>query len=255
MARFLTLTFPAPLASFGSIAVGERRPSWDRPGKSAALGLIAGALGLDRSDEDAHRALAEEYLFAARSEDLPVRAPFRLTIDPHPAQSPPRMRNRRFATRRDELAVEDLGTILTRREYRADSCFTLALWPRGEIARWTLDEFQNALRRPIYVPYAGRKSCPFMLPMDPRIVEAADVFEAFARRDALIAADARISTFLFRRGLEPRARTVALDAEARASSGPARIEKRRDALLDRGRWHFGLREEAVIALPMVEVGR
>ena len=58
MARFLTLTFAAPLASFGAIAVGERRPSWDRPGKSAALGLIAGALGLDRSDEDAHRALA-----------------------------------------------------------------------------------------------------------------------------------------------------------------------------------------------------
>ena len=120
MARFLTLTFAAPLASFGSIAVGERRPSWDRPGKSAALGLVAGALGLDRSDEDAHRALAENYLFAARGEDLPVRAPFRLTIDYHTAQSPPRMRNRRFATRREELAVEDLATTLTRREYRAE---------------------------------------------------------------------------------------------------------------------------------------
>jgi hypothetical protein len=94
-----------------------------------------------------------------------------------------------------------------------------------------------------------------MLPMDPRIVEAEDVFEAFARRDALIATDARISAFLFRRGLEPRARTVALDAEARASAGPARIEKRRDALLDRGRWQFGLREEAVIALSAMEGGR
>src|SRR3984893_15445165 len=176
MARFLTLTFPAPLASFGSIAVGERRPSWDRPGKSAALGLVAGALGLHRSDEDAHRACDDHDFFAAGGGALPARAPFRLTIDYHTAQSPPRMRNRRFATRREELAVEDLGTILTRRDYRADSCFTLALWPRGKIARWTLDEFQNALRRPVYVPYAGRKSCPFMLPMDPRIVEAADVF-------------------------------------------------------------------------------
>ena len=55
----------------------------------------------------------------SRGEDLPVRAPFRLTIDYHTAQSPPRMRNRRFATRREELAVKDLGTILTRREYRA----------------------------------------------------------------------------------------------------------------------------------------
>jgi hypothetical protein len=94
-----------------------------------------------------------------------------------------------------------------------------------------------------------------MLPMDPRIVEADDVFEAFARRDALIAADPRISAFLFRRGLEPRARTVALDAEARASAVPARIEKRRDSLLDRGRWQVGLREEAVIALQAMEGGR
>jgi CRISPR system Cascade subunit CasD len=240
MARFLTLTFAAPLACFGSIAVGERRPSWGRPGKSAALGLVAGALGLDRSEEDAHRALAEEYFFAARSADLPVRA--RLTIDYHTAQSPPQIRDRRFATRREELAVEDLGTILTRREYHADTCFTLALWPRGDSARWTLDEFLNALRRPVYVPYAGRKACPLMLPMDPRIVEAEDVFEAFARRDALIAADPRISAFLRPRCLETRAHTVALDAEAWASASPAQIERRRDALLDRGRWQFGLRE-------------
>lgn len=249
MARFLTLTFATPLAAFGAIAVGERRPSWDRPGKSAALGLLAGALGLDRSDEDAHRALASGYLFAARGEDLPQRGSNRLTIDYHTAQSPPRMRNRRFATRRGELAVDNLGTILTRREYHADSCFSLAFWPRGDSARWTLDELGDALRKPAYVPFAGRKACPLMLPMDPRIVEADDAFDAFARRDALIAADAGISNFLRERQLEPHPHTVALDAEARPSSDPARIEKRRDALLDRGRWQFGLREEAVIAWP------
>jgi len=249
MARFLTLTFAAPLASFGAIAVGERRPSWDRPGKSAALGLLAGALGLDRSDEDAHRALARGYLFAARAEDLPQRGSSRLTIDYHTAQSPPRMRNRRFAMRRAELAVDNLSAILTRREYHADSCFSLAFWPRGDNARWTLDELSDALRKPAYAPYAGRKACALMLPTDPRIVEADDVFQAFSRRDALIAADPGISNFLRRRHLDSRPHTVALDAEARSACGPARIEKRRDELLDRGRWQFGLREEAVIAWP------
>ena len=143
------------------------------------------------------------------------------------------MRNRRFATRRDELAADNLGTILTRREYHADSCFTLALWPRGAAVRWTLDELENALRKPAYVPFAGRKACALMLPMDPRIVEADDVFEAFARRDALIAGDSRIAEFLRQRHLDPRPHTVFLDAEARGDRGPARIEKRRDALLDR----------------------
>jgi CRISPR system Cascade subunit CasD len=47
--------FAAPLASFGAIAVGQCRPSWDRPAKSAALGLVAGALGLDRSDAERAR--------------------------------------------------------------------------------------------------------------------------------------------------------------------------------------------------------
>jgi hypothetical protein len=67
-------------------------------------------------------------------------------------------------------------------------------------------------RRP--VRRASMKDCTLMLPMDPRIVEAEDVFEAYARRDALVAADARISAFLFRRGLESRARTVASSARS-----------------------------------------
>ena len=255
MAHFLTFTMAAPLASFGAIAVGERRPSWDRPAKSAALGLLAGALGLDRSEDDAHRALAKGYLFAARAEDPPLRGPGHLTIDYHTAQSPARARNRRFATRREELAAENLGTILTRREYHADSFFSLALWPRGDDARWTLDNLADALRKPVYVPFVGRKACVMMLPMDPRIIEADNVFEAFARRDALIAANPRIADFLHRHHLDARPHSVALDADAQGEHGPARIEKRRDALLDRGRWQFGLREEAVIAWPAVDNAR
>jgi CRISPR-associated Cas5-like protein len=42
----LGFTFAAPLASFGAIAVGESRPSWDRPAKSAALGLAPAHWGL-----------------------------------------------------------------------------------------------------------------------------------------------------------------------------------------------------------------
>ena len=39
------------------------------------------ALGITRLDADAHRALAEVYLFATRGKDLPVRALGRLTVD------------------------------------------------------------------------------------------------------------------------------------------------------------------------------
>jgi len=41
----------------------------------------------------------------------------------------------------------------------------------------------------------------------------------------------------------------------RASAVPARVEKRRDALLDRGRWQFGLREEAITTFPTIFLWR
>src|SRR5689334_9905919 len=104
MPSFLTFTLAAPLASFGSIAVGERRASSDRPAKSAILGLVAGALGIEREDNEAHAALAHELFYAVRTENLKVRSPRRLMTDYHTAQTPPQVRNRRFATRREEAA-------------------------------------------------------------------------------------------------------------------------------------------------------
>ena len=37
MPEFLTFVLAAPLAAMGEIAVGERRGTWDRPGRSAVL--------------------------------------------------------------------------------------------------------------------------------------------------------------------------------------------------------------------------
>ena len=53
--RFLLFTLYAPMGSFGEIAVGERRMSWARPGRSAVLGLVAAAQGIERTDEAAHQ--------------------------------------------------------------------------------------------------------------------------------------------------------------------------------------------------------
>ena len=58
MTQYLLFTFAAPLASFGAVAVGERRPSWDRPSKSQIIGLVAGCLGIERGEEARQQALA-----------------------------------------------------------------------------------------------------------------------------------------------------------------------------------------------------
>jgi CRISPR system Cascade subunit CasD len=243
--RFLAFTLTAPLASFGSIAVGELRPSWDRPAKSAVLGLIAGALGITRDDADAHRVLANDFFYAVRVEDFSVRTPRRMMADYHTAQTAPTQRGRRFATRRDELSAAKLETILTRREYRTDCCFTALVWS-GAASRFNLEQIAAALRAPVFTPYLGRKSCPLMLPMTPRIVEAEEPLEAFRVYDGGESEGA--IRFRKERHATAMPRSIALDAAASASSNQGRLEKRRDAIVHRTRWQFGLREEVIVPL-------
>jgi len=244
--RYLGFTLAAPLASFGSIAVGERRPSWDRPAKSAVLGLVAGACGLTRDDAEAHRALADDYLYAVRVEYLGERASRPFT-DYHTTQTAPSKPGRRFATRREELLAEKVGTILTRREYASDSCFTVLLWTMSSAPGFTLDDIAGALRAPKFTPCLGRKSCPLTLPMAPCVVEASDVFDAFRRRDADDSES--IARFRGARRAASQPRYVAMDAAAGEPLRSGRLEKRRDALIHRGRWQFGLREELRVEWP------
>src|SRR5436305_6616758 len=130
--EFLTFALTAPLAAMGEIAVGERRGSWDRPGRSAVLGLIAACMGLTREDEPAHDALEDGYGLALRVQNVGPLLP-----DYHTAQVPPTRRERRFATRAEELSVTDLETILSRRDYRTDVLVIAALWSRAG-ALWSL---------------------------------------------------------------------------------------------------------------------
>ena len=146
------------------------------------------------------------------------------------------------------MAPGDLGTILSRRDYRVDLLAFTALWARGfeqAEARPRLDEIVVAMRSPHYVPYLGRKACPLMLPLDPQVVVAADPVAALSMRAARQAA----------LGLLPATWTkapsaVMLDAEAAAHFGLSeqvhRVELRRDRLASRRRWQFTLREEAVL---------
>ena len=127
MRDFLLFTLWGPLAAAGEVAVGERRTGWDRPGRSAVLGLVAAALGIERQDEAAQTALDAGYGYAVRVEAEGV-----LLEDYHTAQVPPARKGRRWPTRRAELAEPGLETILSLRDYRADARHTVALWAREE---------------------------------------------------------------------------------------------------------------------------
>lgn len=244
MRDHLLLTLAAPLASWGGVAVGERRPSWDRPSKSQAVGLLAGALGIERADEARQHALAASLGFAVRIDD-----PGQPATDYHTTQAPPQRRNRHFATRADELAVSksELKTILSRREYRTGIQATICVWLR-QPGPSTLTEMQSALCRPAFAPFAGRKAHALMAPMDPRIEPAADVLAALAAYDAGRNPKATELLATLRDPARMRWHTpvVFIDADATGNLAVERLEQRRDHPENRAKWRFGVRAEAVL---------
>lgn len=237
--RFLLFTLYAPMASFGEIAVGERRMSWTRPGRSAVLGLVAAAMGIERTDEEAHQRLEAGLHYAVRTD-----APGRPLVDYHTAQTPKARKGRTFATRREELESDDLNTVLSVREWRTDACFTVALWPRaGQDV--DLDRVAEALRHPRFVLYVGRKSAPLGLPLNPEIVDAETFVSAFEARQPNDE-EQRVLRGLHFAGMARR--MVAFDHDAPGAPAETRVERRRDGVASRLRWQFTDRLERILLL-------
>ena len=191
MRRFLVFRLFGPLAAWGEIAVGEIRPSALQPTRSALLGLLAAALGLERGDEPKHAALARAVRFGVQVESAGVPI-----SDYHTAQVLPARRGRILATRADQVRGDrhELGTTLSRREYRSDASYRVAVWQAEPEPGLDLDRLAEALVHPTFTLYLGRKSCPPALPLGPRVIEASSSRgPALAARGAVPAAGRRAS--------------------------------------------------------------
>jgi len=236
MTRFLLCTLYAPLASWGEIAPGEARSTWDRPSRSAVFGLLAAALGLTRDDQTGHDELDKGLGLAVR-----LDAPGRALEDYHTSQSVAEsvLKKANPATRKTMLEAGARETSLSRRTYRADSLATIALWTARETAI-TLDRLRAALRAPRFTLCAGRKSNPFGLPLDPEIVDADTLAAALAQR---LPPGARLGDLERLKPLDGWGREVAHDPANGFSSGlqPLRRETRRDAAAQRTGWIFANR--------------
>src|SRR5699024_5541266 len=138
------------------------------PGRSAILGLLAAALGIVRSDETALQQLAASVCVAVKQ-----RSPGTLLRDYHTTQVLPTRRGQRLQMRRDELAGtnQQLQTILSSRDYRCDGLWHVAIW-QTERSSVGLTKLADALEKPRFHLYLGRKSCPLAAPLAPVRVEA-----------------------------------------------------------------------------------
>ena len=238
MRAFLVFALYGPMAAFGGVAVGERRGGDARPSRSAVLGLLAASKGIERDAADRLAAIEHGYGVAVRIDAAGVAL-----SDYHTAQVPPARRGVSHATRRAELDAPELETILSRREYRTDALFSIAIWAR-DAAPIPLDALQAGLRLPGFVLSIGRKSCPLGLPPGAEIVMAQDALAAIEHR-AIPAPEQVLRQRL-------RAMPVLLACDPGGMSPdhtPHWTEMRRDAVASRARWQFGLRPEQVFYLP------
>ena len=230
--RFLVLHLFGPLQSWGPVAVGEHRGDEGRPTKSAVLGLLGAALGLSREEADVHEDLHRTLGFAVR-----VDAPGIVLKDYHTSQVPGSRKGKRWYTRREELGEQKLNTVLSDRYYRADACFTVVLWMREEGA-FSLARLSQALARPRFHLYLGRKSCPPAWPLIPKIVEAPNLKVAFT--------EAPLPQLLREQVRGPRGagRGQRVYWEGHDDSLTTQhLFHRRDGLASRRRWLFHAREE------------
>jgi len=248
MRDYLVFQLYGPFVSWGDIAVGEERPSALIPTKSAILGILAAAQGIKRPDtvrnDDDRKVCENQHVQMSQGYGLAVKTEAAGTplFDYHTIQvsSSGTGRNKKtFYTRRDELCWDDrssLNTILSRREYRQDAYYIVAIWARPE-APFPLEELRKKLIEPKYMLYLGRKACPPALPLNPRVVSSSNIEDALDQ----IALPEEIKSS-FDRVLRDRS-IITWDMDAETQMKPMQTVGRRDGVLSRLRWQFSVRSE------------
>jgi CRISPR system Cascade subunit CasD len=234
MTKYLIFRLYGPMASWGDVAVGTYRPTFDHPSKSAVMGLLAAAIGIRRDEEVKLRKMAESYDFAVQ-----VDASGTMLRDYHTSQVPPSGTGRNtkhFATRKDELAVKkkDLKTILSTRDYYCDAAYSVCLWGKVDEVPYSLENLAQKLKEPEFVLYLGRKSCPLAMPVDAKVVSGVNIQDVFGTM--------KINALLNNLQKDD---SVRLYWEGDQDAGMAALHTitRRDDPLSRRRWQFADRKE------------
>lgn len=175
MKDFLILKLHGPMQAWGEHTFEGLRPSANFPTRSGLLGLLGACLGIMRNDRKQLQELTDSVGIAVRVDTRHVAKsggtwkPLRVvkTTDYHTVKD----------AREYYIGLKRHETIQTWREYLYDAEFTVAIWNQ---ANWTLgiDKLEDAVRRPMFTPYLGRRSCPLARPLFEKRISSIDLLEA-----------------------------------------------------------------------------
>ncbi len=167
MNDYLLLKLQSPLQAWGRESFEGLRPSELFPGRSALLGLLGACLGIDRTEQIEQTNLAASTLFAVRVDQQGQKM-----TDYHTVKN----------ARKDYKGLKSHETIQTWREYWQDARYTVAIWS-SESTSISLQQIENAIKRPIYTPTLGRRSCPLARPLFDKRIQAESSYAALSAVD------------------------------------------------------------------------
>lgn len=171
MCTYLILKLEGVMQAWGGHTFEDSRPSELFPTRSGLLGLLAACLGIDRTDHQSQAALAASVTFAVRVDCHPVKM-----TDYHTVQN----------ARRNYSGLKSSDTIQTWRDYVVDAKlsarYTVAI-TNTEQPAIALAEIEQAVKKPVFTPFLGRRSCPITRPMYENRVEAESSLKALTLID------------------------------------------------------------------------
>jgi CRISPR system Cascade subunit CasD len=176
MSDTLALLIDAPLQSWGASSKFQRRETESWPTKSALVGVLAAALGIDKHAQDETDKLAPIAALCFSVFRWPKPAPITRLTDFHTIGGGYDKTNPAEKLHIPCKAGDGspFGTVITRRTYLTDARF-IALF-QGD--RATLERAAAALLDPVWGVWFGRKTCIPAEPLAP--VVAASPQEALA---------------------------------------------------------------------------
>jgi CRISPR system Cascade subunit CasD len=172
MPDFLILKCQGAMQAWGGHTYEDYRPSLIFPTRSAVVGLLGACLGLIREQPEQLKLLSDSFELTVlaharqvehgqfKDERKPRIVSLHKMTDYHTVLD---------ARRADGGKRDD--AIVSRREYLCDAEFTLALAFHNDAA-YSLERIVQAIKKPVYTPYLGRRSCPLQRPLFENIVTA-----------------------------------------------------------------------------------
>lgn len=161
----LAFYIDAPLQSWGASSKYQYRETNAFPSKSAVIGILAAALGIDKHSEDEEEKITPLTNLKLTVVKVPKAHPTTRLTDFHTIGGG----YDKSATQREKMSIPrkasgaPFGTVITRRTYLTDAAFIAILDGENGI----INDLHAALLDPVWGVWFGRKTCLPATPLTP----------------------------------------------------------------------------------------